>query len=247
MSGDLVSLQMVAVLAAATEQELWRQGAGLSSVPVELFPHSVASGMAVLGKGGVDICLIDGALPADEMTAVIAAARSLKSAPLVFLSGAAGCARPDGIDGMFGRPSNAQEARELVEICVRTKLPTRVLIVDDSGTMRSIVRKILSGSRFTLDMHDASEGFDALEKLRTQRFGLVFLDYNMPGFNGLETLSEIKRESPKVAVVMMTSTLDNALADRAYAAGALAFLKKPFYPADIDRVLRRYFGLDAAT
>jgi CheY-like chemotaxis protein len=246
MSGDLVSLRMIAVLAAAAEQELWRQGAGLSAVPVELSPHNAASGTAVLGRGGVDICLIDSALPADEMVAVIAAARSLKPGPLVFMSGAAGSARPDGIDGMLGQPSNALEARKLVEICVRTKLPTRVLIVDDSGTMRSIVRKILSGSRFTLDLHEAAEGFKALEKLRTERFGLVFLDYNMPGFNGLETLSEIRREAPKVAVVMMTSTLDNALADRAYAAGALAFLKKPFYPADIDRVLQRYFGVDGA-
>ena len=68
----------------------------------------------------------------------------------------------------------------------------------------------------------------------------------MPGLNGLETLSEIRRESPGVAVVMMTSTLDNAIADRAHTAGALAFLKKPFYPADIDNVLERYFGLRAA-
>ena len=96
-------------------------------------------------------------------------------------------------------------------------------------------------------MHEAAEGFAALEQLRSGRFGLVFLDYNMPGFNGLETLSEIKRESPGVAVVMMTSTLDNAIADRAYAAGALAFLKKPFYPADIDRVLENYYGLQVTS
>jgi hypothetical protein len=82
--------------------------------------------------------------------------------------------------------------------------------------------------------------------LRSGKFGLVFLDYNMPGFNGLETLLEIKRENPTVAVVMMTSTLDNAIADRAHAAGALAFLKKPFYPADIDRLLERYYGLHTA-
>jgi DNA-binding NtrC family response regulator len=129
---------------------------------------------------------------------------------------------------------------------VRAKFPTRVLIVDDSGTMRSIVRKILSASRFALDMQEAAEGFAALEQLRSGKFGLVFLDYNMPGFNGLETLSEIKRESPAVAVVMMTSTLDNAIADRAHAAGALAFLKKPFYPADIERLLERYYGLHTA-
>ena len=74
----------------------------------------------------------------------------------------------------------------------------------------------------------------ALDQLRTGKFGMVFLDYNMPGLNGFETLAEIKRDNPNVAVVMMTSALDNAVADRAQAAGALAFLKKPFYPADID-------------
>jgi FixJ family two-component response regulator len=44
---------------------------------------------------------------------------------------------------------------------------------------------------------------------------------------------------------MMTSTFDQALAERARVAGALAFLKKPFYPADIDAVLERHYGLDA--
>ena len=74
-------------------------------------------------------------------------------------------------------------------------------------------------------------------------FDLVFLDYNMPGLNGFDTLLEIRRKTPKVAVVMMTSTADSAIANRAHAAGALAFLKKPFYPADIDRVLENYYGL----
>jgi CheY-like chemotaxis protein len=57
-------------------------------------------------------------------------------------------------------------------------------------------------------------------------------------------LLEIKRLNPAVAVVMMTSTVDDALAERAHAAGALAFLKKPFFPADIDATLERYYGLN---
>ena len=48
---------------------------------------------------------------------------------------------------------------------------------------------------------------------------------------------------PKVSVVMMTSQVDEAIAERALTAGALAFLKKPFYPADIDQVLESYYGL----
>ena len=58
------------------------------------------------------------------------------------------------------------------------------------------MRKILAASRFALDVHEASEGVAALDQLRKARFGMVFLDYNMPGFNGFETLAEIKRARP---------------------------------------------------
>jgi len=83
----------------------------------------------------------------------------------------------------------------------------------------------------------------ALEHLRGGNFGMVFLDHNMPGKSGFDILTDIQSEHANVAVVMMTSTVDNVIADRAHAAGALAFLKKPFYPADIDAVLERYYGL----
>ncbi len=112
-----------------------------------------------------------------------------------------------------------------------------------SGTMRSIVRKILSASRYTLDVSEAEEGIAALNLLSAGKADIVMLDYNMPGFNGFETLSEIKRVAPRVAVVMMTSTIDEGVAKRAVGLGAIAFLKKPFYPADIDAVLDRHFGL----
>ena len=135
--------------------------------------------------------------------------------------------------------------KDLFERCIKLKFPTRVLIVDDSGTMRSIVRKILSGSRYKIEVSEASEGIGALQQIRDGNVDLVFLDYNMPGLNGIETLSEIKRENPRLAVAMMTSVVDTAIAERARKAGALAFLKKPFYPADIDLILKRFYGLYA--
>jgi CheY-like chemotaxis protein len=246
MSGDLVSLRMLAVAATPADEDLWMLGSAMSSIPVELLAEDPVSAARVLAAGGVDICVIDDMLADPIKAAMIEAARASSPLPLVFISARIGSPKPDGVDGVLNRPANKEEARKATEICLRAKIPTRVLIVDDSGTMRSIVRKILSASRFTLDMHEAAEGFTALEQLRSGRFGMVFLDYNMPGLNGFETLSEIKRESPNVAVVMMTSTVDNAIADRAHASGALAFLKKPFYPADIDSVLERYYGLHAA-
>jgi CheY-like chemotaxis protein len=245
--GDLVSLRMLVVAAARPEVDLWQQGAAMVTVPVEFIAaDGTAAAVAMLAKGDMDICIVDYDLPAADKAAVTKAARAAKPGPLLVMSAQREAARTEGADGSLIKPASPADARKLVEVCIRAKMRTRVLIVDDSGTMRSIVRKILSGSRFALDVGEASEGIAALNLLRGGKFDLVFLDYNMPGLNGFETLSEIKRESPHVAVVIMTSTVDNAVAERARASGALAFLKKPFYPADVDAVIERHYGLHAS-
>jgi len=245
MSADLVSLRMLVIAADLPSHELWRKAAAMASVPIDFLAHAPGSAAVALNKNGADMCVLDDELPEDELTAVIATARALTPTPLVFVLTSQSAPRRDGIDGMLKKPTNVDEGRRIVEICVRARFPTRVLVVDDSSTMRNIVRKILSASHFTLDIHEATEGISALAQVRSRQFGIVFLDYNMPGLNGIETMSEIKRENPNVAVVLMTSTIDNAISDRAHKAGALAYLKKPFYPADIDRVLERFYGLNA--
>lgn len=245
LSHDLVSLTMMVVGMPGAERELWREAATLSSIPVDFTICDPEDGIAALGGGGVDICILDGTLPEPVAAAALTRIAALKPAPHVFVYGDRR-QRPSGVMAVLDKPESADEARQHVERCLRTKLPTRVLIVDDSGTMRSIVRKILSVSRFQLDVHEAGEGVAALERLRRDNFGLVFLDHNMPGLDGVATLREIKREAPDVAVVMMTTTVEEAVVEAAMVAGAFGFLKKPFYPADIDRVLDRYFGFTSA-
>jgi CheY-like chemotaxis protein len=242
---DLISLRMVVIAAGRPERELWRQGAGLASVPIEFFDSNITGAGDALARGGIDIVVVDSGMPDDKKVEIVKLARALQPPPFVLMAAPAGATRLEGTDGTVVRPAAVEDARKLVERCIRVKVATRVLIVDDSGTMRSIVRKILSASHFAMEIFEAEEGIAALEQLRTGNFDLVFLDYNMPGLNGFETLSEIKRENNNVAVVMMTSTVSNVMGDRAHAAGALAFLKKPFYPADIDAVLQRFYGLYA--
>jgi CheY-like chemotaxis protein len=149
-------------------------------------------------------------------------------------------------DGVVAKPARIEQAKVLIDRCVRLRLPSRVLVVDDSTTQRRIVRKLLTGIRFPLEIAEAEEGIGALKQLADSRFDFVFLDYNMPGLNGLETLSEIKRLHPDVQVVLMTSAGNDAVVKRAQAAGAAAFLKKPFYPADIDAVLHGIYSLRAS-
>ena len=250
MSSDLVSLRMLYVAAKEPGQDLWkpdhdlwRQGAAMASVPIEFSAHDAPAAAAALSKGGIDICVMDSALPEDQKAVVMKAASQARPPPLTIESASAENSRAVGTDASMPKPSSAADARKLVDACVRAKIPNRVLIVDNSSTMRSIVRKILTASRFTLDVHEVSEGTAAIDQLRTGNFGMVFLDYNMPGLNGFETLAMIKRDHPSMAVVMITSDMDSAVADRALASGAIAFLKKPFYPTDIDAVLARHYGL----
>ncbi len=244
MISDLISLQILLVFRSPSEREILRQGAGFSSVPAEVLDADDAAGAeALLARGGMDLILLDTALPPLEKSAVCRAARGAKRKPFIIGVGRAG----DGadVDGYVNRPVTADEAQAVVDRCIRTRIPTRVLMVDDSATMRAIVRKILSASKFPVEVEEVDEGAKALKVLQEGSFDIVFLDYNMPGLNGMEILSELRREHPHVAAVMMTSTDSENFAERATKAGAAAFLKKPFFPSDIDAVLYRYYQLEA--
>jgi DNA-binding NtrC family response regulator len=183
MSEDFVSLRMMVVSATAAERELWRNGASMASAAIEIAEASdAASASALLAWGGVDLTILDYTLIGAE--AVIAAAQSAPKASMVVFAAhptvVPEASRTAGAEGAVPKPANVDAACDLVERCIKLKLPARVLIVDDSGTMRSIVRKILSVCRYKLEISEAAEGTAALQQIRDGRFDLVFLDYNMP-------------------------------------------------------------------
>jgi CheY-like chemotaxis protein len=239
MSGDLLTLRLMVVCAAAAERQ-WREGAALASVPVEFHAEQPGDAVGALKRGGFDIVIIDDEMSLDRPAEIVGAARGAKPSPLVAMSAPPQIAKVEGPDVTLPQPANSDQARAAVEQCIRLRLPKRVLVVDDSSTMRSIVRKILSGSRFTLEVSEAEEGNDALTKV-ADGCDLVLLDCNMPGIDGFETLVQIRQIAPRVDVVMMTGTEDEAMAGRAQTSGAAAFIKKPFYPADIDALLTRIY------
>lgn len=129
---------------------------------------------------------------------------------------------------------------KLIEICIRARMPTQVLIAGDSDALRGILRKILEASRFELDIHEAVDSGAALGKLRRGSFGMVFLDANMPDLNGADTLMGVKRQNPDMKIVLMTAVVEKTASERCRLARVL---KKPFYQADIDTVLKHYYGL----
>ena len=109
---------------------------------------------------------------------------------------------------------------------------TRLLVVDDMATMRSLIRRMLRAIGYTT-IDEAEDGVAALEKLRIQKFDAVITDWNMPNMDGLSLLQEIRKseELAELPVLMVTAEKrrENVLA--AIEAGANGYIVKPFSEA----------------
>jgi CheY-like chemotaxis protein len=250
---DLISLNMMIVSDVAADRELFRRALALASVPIQVVELDASddgvAACATLANEPVDAVLFDSGMSKAGRQRLIEAAHAAKEHPLAILIGAAALKTrevlTDGlpVNGVLAKPIDAQELRSLIENCVRARLPNRALIVDDSSTVRSVIRKVLQASCFRLSSEEAGEGATAIEMAKQRPYDIVFLDCHMPGLDGFATLAELRRALPDTKVVMITGTHDMRIEDRARGEGANDFLYKPFFAKDIDAVLSRLFGL----
>jgi two-component system, chemotaxis family, chemotaxis protein CheY len=105
----------------------------------------------------------------------------------------------------------------------------KVLVVDDSPTVRQQVGSALSQAGF--QVLEAVDGADGVSKVASDReIGMVILDVNMPRMNGLEMLETVKRDASNadVHVIMLTSEGQRSMIERAKKAGAKGWIVKPF-------------------
>lgn len=245
MTNDLVFLRVLVVSREARLRGLFGHAVASSPVPLEVIEAADATAASDSLASSVDLIYLDGNLPEAEIEQAISTRRLAGNPPFSILLGSpASAGKAFATDGLAGKPSRAEEVQALIDRSVRVRMPSRALVVDDSATMRSIVRKTLAATRFQFHVTEAGEGFAAIKLAREGNFHVVFLDYNMPDFSGLETLAEFKREKRPVSVVLISSTQDETVAERARAQGA-SFLKKPFFPIDIENALCGFYGLRA--
>lgn len=109
---------------------------------------------------------------------------------------------------------------------------SKILIVDDEAAIRSALKEVLEYEGFTIS--EAPDGEAALKMVLKESFDLIFCDIKMPKLDGLDFLSELKKEDIQVPVVMITGhgTIDTAV--EAIKRGAYDFIQKPL---DLNRVL----------
>jgi two-component system chemotaxis response regulator CheY len=104
----------------------------------------------------------------------------------------------------------------------------RVLLADDSGTMRTIIRRSLE-SLEVVGVVEAADGLQAIELFKAGAgFDLILADWNMPGKNGLEVVREIRAIDPTIPILMVTTEVEKTRVLEAIQAGVSDYLIKPF-------------------
>ena len=113
----------------------------------------------------------------------------------------------------------------------------RLLWVDDEIEM--LKAHILFLQKKDYEVLTASNGPDALDLCREQRFDLILLDENMPGLSGLETLMRLKEIVPNVPVVMVTKNEEEDIMDQAIGSKITDYLIKPVHPNQVLLALKK--------
>lgn len=117
----------------------------------------------------------------------------------------------------------------------------KALIVDDEAELRSSVAAILKNMQLniTFEIEEASNGQEAIERIKSGAWDLVLMDVKMPEIDGLTALTEIKEHDPRTFVVIMTahSNLNDAVI--AIKEGAYDYLEKPVHPEKLTEIVKK--------
>lgn len=117
----------------------------------------------------------------------------------------------------------------------------QVLVVDDSKTIRSMVKKSIAMSGLPVgEIFEAGTGREALAVLGQHWIDIVFADVHMPDMNGIELVEAMSRDTVlgKVPVVIVSSDRNQSHISRLEALGIRAYVKKPFRPESFREVVK---------
>lgn len=113
----------------------------------------------------------------------------------------------------------------------------KVLLVDDSKTMRNIQKNILLQLGFT-DVTEAVDGQDALTKVALDLPELLLVDWNMPNMDGLTFVKNFRQEHKTIPIIMVTTEAEKSRLIEAIKAGVNNYVVKPFTPDVLQERIR---------
>lgn len=115
-------------------------------------------------------------------------------------------------------------------------MKSKILVVDDSGLARRLVRKILEDLGYEVD--DVSDGEQALERYLLNRHDAVVLDLLMHGMYGMEVLQKLKQLNPNLPVIVVTADIQRTTREQVKELGGAAMVNKPVTKEQLEEVLK---------
>jgi DNA-binding NtrC family response regulator len=197
----------------------------------------------------IDLAFIDVQMPELSGTDAVWAARKLGLNTFITLMSsppsleATVLARKMKAYEFLFKPFTSADVMSIINIFQRITAPTKVLVVDDSQTVRQIIQKTISASIFNCTVTEAPDGATAVETCKATPLDVVFLDCNIPGLSGLDTMQRLLKLNPGLKVVMISGERGTARDLLARQYGAFAFLSKPFDAGDMNMMLHEIHGL----
>ena len=116
---------------------------------------------------------------------------------------------------------------------------TRILIADDHELLRRGLKGILAEEFPQLHVGEAADGRQMLEAVARGKWDVLLLDISMPGRNGLEVLQDLKRDYPKLPVIVLSALPERDYAVRAFKLGACGFLSKQSASTELIAAIRK--------
>ncbi len=156
-----------------------------------------------------------------------------------------------GVAGFLGKPfSQTQVIEELARINQACQLlrdidiqPTdlctglRIVLADDSSTMRELLKAILEGMGAEV-VAEATDGQQAIDMAAQHQPDIICLDVEMPTLSGIDALARIHADHPGIKAVMVTSRADRSTVMRAISLGACGYILKPYKPEQLKVTMR---------
>ena len=105
----------------------------------------------------------------------------------------------------------------------------KILLIDDSKTMRNIQRAVLAQLGHS-DVHEACDGQDALSKVGALKPDLILVDWNMPNMDGLTFVKSFRQTNKTTPMIMVTTEAEKSRVIEAIKAGVNNYVVKPFTP-----------------
>jgi DNA-binding NarL/FixJ family response regulator len=115
----------------------------------------------------------------------------------------------------------------------------RIVVADDHTIVREGLQQLLGAAGDLEVVGEARDGHEVMERVRELEFDLLLLDMSMPGKSGIELIKQVKDESPKLRVLVLTMHEEDQYAVRAIRAGASGYLTKESAPGQLVSAIRR--------